>query len=88
MWPERFSAADADLLRDAAANSNDGHRPEAAAALGAALSAHERARAQRRHLRRLRREAQAKVVTLPFVFETELGLPEYDRLAADLTRRL
>jgi hypothetical protein len=54
----------------------------------AALSAYERARSQRTHLRRLRREAGARVVTLPFVFETELGLPEYERLAGDLSRRL
>jgi anion-transporting ArsA/GET3 family ATPase len=86
MWPERFTNADAERLREAA--ERDGHDPAAAAALKAALTAHERARAQRRHLRRLRREASAHVVTLPFVFETELGLPEYERLAADLARRL
>ena len=60
----------------------------AAPALRAALSAHERARAQRSHLRRLRRESSARVVTLPFVFETELGLAQYERLAGDLARRL
>src|SRR4051794_10130072 len=81
MWPERFSAAEAQALRDA---SVDGHDPAAAAPLRAALIAHERARAQRTHLRRLRRECQAPVVTLPFVFEHELGVPEYQRLAADL----
>jgi anion-transporting ArsA/GET3 family ATPase len=83
MWPERFSAAEAQELREA---SENGYRDDAA--LRAALSAHERARAQRTHLRRLRREAGAPVVTLPFVFERELGLPEYERLAGDLTRRL
>jgi anion-transporting ArsA/GET3 family ATPase len=85
MWPERFSAAEAQTLRDA---SVDGHEPAAAAPLRAALAVHERARAQRTHLRRLRRECAAPVVTLPFVFEHELGLPEYHRLAADLARRL
>jgi anion-transporting ArsA/GET3 family ATPase len=85
MWPERFSATEAEELRRASA---DGGGPEASAALRAALTTHERARAQRAHLRRLRREASAQVVTLPFVFETELGLPEYERLAADLARRL
>jgi hypothetical protein len=83
MWPERFSAAEAQELRAA---SENGHRDDTA--LRAALSAHERARAQRTHLRRLRREADAPVVTLPFVFERELGLPEYERLAGDLARRL
>jgi anion-transporting ArsA/GET3 family ATPase len=83
MWPEHFSAAEATQLRTA---SENGHRD--ATALRAALAAHQRARAQRSHLRRLRREAAAPVVTLPFVFERELGLPEYERLAADLARRL
>jgi anion-transporting ArsA/GET3 family ATPase len=83
MWPERFSAAEAATLR-----SVNGYEPEAAAAVTAALRAHERARSQRTHLRRLRREAEAKVVTLPFVFERELGLPEYEKLAAELARKL
>jgi anion-transporting ArsA/GET3 family ATPase len=83
MWPERFSAAEAQELRAA---SENGHRDDAA--LRAALTAHERAKAQRTHLRRLRRDAEAPVVTLPFVFERELGLPEYERLAGDLARRL
>jgi anion-transporting ArsA/GET3 family ATPase len=83
MWPERFSAAEAAALRAA---SENGYRDDPA--LRAALAAHDRARAQRSHLRRLRREAAAPVVTLPFVFERELGLPEYERLAGDLARRL
>jgi anion-transporting ArsA/GET3 family ATPase len=85
MWPERFSAGDAETLRAA---SVDGHSPEAAAVLRAALSAHGRARSQRSHLRRLRRSASARVVTLPYLFEAELGLPEYERLAGDLVRKL
>jgi anion-transporting ArsA/GET3 family ATPase len=78
LWPERFSAADASTLR-----SMNG-RP----AVAAALTSYERARAQRSHLRRLRREASAHVVTLPYLFEGELGLPEYERLARDLARKL
>ena len=85
LWPERFSAADVELLRTATA---DGHSPQATAALRAALTAHARARSQRSHLRRLRRLTSAKVVTLPFLFEAELGLPEYERLASDLARKL
>jgi anion-transporting ArsA/GET3 family ATPase len=85
MWPERFSAADAEAMRAA---SENGLRPEAAGTLRAALTAHERARAQRSHLRRLRRAASARVVTLPYLFGSELGLPEYERLAGDLARRL
>ena len=85
MWPERFTVAEADELRTAAVN---GLRPEAVAAVQAALTAHERARAQRTHLRRLRRAASSRVVTLPYLFESELGLPEYEKLAAGLARRL
>jgi anion-transporting ArsA/GET3 family ATPase len=78
MWPERFSAADAETLRTL------NGRP----AVAAALTSYERARAQRVQLRRLRREASAQVVTLPYLFDGELGLPEYERLARDLARKL
>jgi anion-transporting ArsA/GET3 family ATPase len=78
MWPERFSGADAEALRAA------GDGPVARAA----LTSYERARAQRSHLRRLRRAASAHVVTLPYLFDGELGLPEYERLARDLARKL
>jgi anion-transporting ArsA/GET3 family ATPase len=79
MWPERFSAGDAEAMRAVA----DG-RPD----LQAALTAYERARAQRGHLRRLRRAATAKVVTLPYLFESELALPEFERLGSRLARKL
>jgi anion-transporting ArsA/GET3 family ATPase len=79
MWPERFSAADAEAMRAIA----DG-RPD----LRAALTAYERARAQRSHLRRLRRAASAPVVTLPYLFDGELGLPEFERLGSRLARKL
>jgi hypothetical protein len=79
LWPERFSAADAEALR-----ALNGRHPE----ITAALAAHERARAQRSHLRRLRRASDARVVTLPYVFEPELGLREYETLAAELGRKL
>jgi anion-transporting ArsA/GET3 family ATPase len=79
MWPERFTAAEAAELRA----SLDG-RP----AVRAALSAYERARGQRSQLRRLRRATDAKVVTLPYLFDAEIGLPEYEKLAAALARKL
>ena len=85
MWPRALQRRRGG---GAAARERQRRRPGGSAALRAALTTHERARAQRTHLRRLRREASAQVVTLPFVFETELGLPEYERLAADLARRL
>ncbi len=79
MWPDRFSAADAKAMRAA----GDG-----LPTMRAALTSHERARGQRNHLRRLRRAASAKVVTLPYLFESEVGLPEYEKLAGNLARKL
>jgi anion-transporting ArsA/GET3 family ATPase len=85
VYPERFSKAEAERLREVAGN---GHRPEAIGALRAALSEYERARAQRTHLRRLRREASTQVLTLPFLFEPRVGLEEWRRLGRELERKL
>jgi anion-transporting ArsA/GET3 family ATPase len=85
LYPERFSGPEAETLRAAAA---DGLAPEALGAVRAALAEHARARTQRSHLRRLRREAAAPVYTLPFLFEAEVGLDEYRTLAAKLGRDL
>jgi anion-transporting ArsA/GET3 family ATPase len=79
VWPERFSAGDADALRASA---------DGVPAVRAALTAYERARSQRSHLRRLRRTTEAKVVTLPYLFDVEIGLPEYEKLAGSLARKL
>jgi anion-transporting ArsA/GET3 family ATPase len=76
LWPERFSAADAEVLRGL-----DGPAQ-------AALASYERARSQRSHLRRLRRATDAHVVTLPYLFEPDIGLPEYEALGARLARKL
>jgi hypothetical protein len=82
LYPARFSGKEADALRAASMNGT------AAAAVRAALTEHERARTQRSHLRRLKREADAPVHTLPFLFEAEVGLAEYGTLAAKLGRDL
>jgi anion-transporting ArsA/GET3 family ATPase len=79
MWPDRFSASDAEVMRASA-----GGDPT----MRAALTSYERARGQRSHLRRLRRAATAKVVTLPYLFESEVGLAEYEKLATNLARKL
>ncbi|MEA2349685.1 MAG: hypothetical protein QOG86_626, partial [Thermoleophilaceae bacterium] len=39
-------------------------------------------------LRRLRSSVDATVVTLPYLFEPDLGLDEWERLSRDLERRL
>jgi anion-transporting ArsA/GET3 family ATPase len=79
LWPERFSAGDAETLRASA---------DGVPSVRAALTSYERARGQRSHLRRLRRASEAKVVTLPYLFDAELGLPEYEKLAGTLARKL
>jgi hypothetical protein len=81
MWPERFSSHDITKLRAA---ERDGLDPEGLAAVRAALAAHERVKGQRAHLRRLAAGTDAPVTTLPFVFESELELDHYRRLAAEL----
>ena len=86
LYPERFTREDAGRVRDLA--ERDGYAPEEAAALQAALSADDRARAQRTHLRRLRRDARAPVLTLPFVFDAELSLDDYRDMGERLARRL
>ncbi|HKP88737.1 MAG TPA: ArsA-related P-loop ATPase [Thermoleophilaceae bacterium] len=83
--PERFSAREADEIE----RVNGGHgAPPVAAALRAALSEHRRARGQRAQLRRLRRSLEAPCVTLPYLFEPDLGLEDWERLSRDLERRL
>jgi anion-transporting ArsA/GET3 family ATPase len=81
MWPERFTARDITKLRAA---ERDGLDPEGLTAVRAALAAHERVKAQRAQTRRLAAGTGAAVTTLPFLFESELELDHYRRLAAEL----
>ena len=81
MWPERFSAHDVTKLRAA---ERDGLDPEGLAAVHAALTVHERVKGQRAQARRLEAGTDAPVTQLPFVFESELELDHYRRLAAAL----
>jgi anion-transporting ArsA/GET3 family ATPase len=85
MWPERFSSGDVTKLRAAA---RDGHDAAAVDAVRAALVAHERVKAQRAHVRRLEGAVSVPLVSLPFVFESELGLDDYERLAGELSAAL
>jgi anion-transporting ArsA/GET3 family ATPase len=86
LYPERFKAAEAEQLRALA--ERDGHAPWRTEAVRAAVAAADRARDQRAHVRRLEAGARAPVVTLPYLFEEELGLDEYRELAERLARRL
>jgi anion-transporting ArsA/GET3 family ATPase len=78
LYPERYTADEAAMLRTAAA---DGLRPEALDAVRAALAEHERAQAQQAHVERLRAEAGAPVLELPLLFELQVGLEQYRYLA-------
>jgi anion-transporting ArsA/GET3 family ATPase len=84
--PARFSAAEARALE--AARAGAGSRGSAPAAIAAALSEHLRARGEHAQVRRLRRAAEAPVVTLPRIFEPELDRDDLERLSAELERRL
>ena len=86
LLPERFNGEEAAAIEGV--DGRAGH-PAVAAALRAALSEHRRARSQRSQLRRLRKGVDdTPVITLPFLFETDLGLGEWERLSAELERRL
>ena len=84
LLPERFSAEECERID--AVNGDHGS-PEVAAALRAALSEHRRASGQREQLARLER-AVGDVVTLPYLWEPELGLDDFQRLADELERAL
>jgi anion-transporting ArsA/GET3 family ATPase len=77
LYPERFSGAEAELLASLAKESDDG----LLAAARAGLSEHNRARSQRAQLSRLRRQVEAPVKTLPFLFEPDLGIEGARQLA-------
>jgi anion-transporting ArsA/GET3 family ATPase len=83
LYPERFTTAEAEQIQ-----CLDGRgSPEARAALRAALFEHHWARGQRAELRRLRRGADAPVLTLPYLFEEDLSLDDLDRLSRELERK-
>jgi hypothetical protein len=79
LYPDRFSDEQAERLRGVAARSS---------AVRVALAHHRRARAQVAHVRRLREEADAPVVTLPYLFVPRIGPREYAALASELSRHL
>jgi anion-transporting ArsA/GET3 family ATPase len=84
LLPERFSVEEAEQIE--AVNGDHGSA-EVASALRAALSEQRRARGQRSQLRRLKKEVD-DVVTLPYLFEPELGLAEFEKLSVELEKKL
>jgi anion-transporting ArsA/GET3 family ATPase len=81
--PSRFTKEDVRRLEEAGDTGK-----VARAAIEAALSEHRRAHGEHLQVRRLRRAATAPVVTLPRVFEPELGREHVERLSVELERRL
>jgi anion-transporting ArsA/GET3 family ATPase len=84
LYPERFTGAEAERLREAEASTPD----RALGPLRAALAEHDRVRGQRSQLRRLRRGLSAPVATLPFLFDPEVGRDQLEELAGRLERAL
>jgi anion-transporting ArsA/GET3 family ATPase len=78
LFPERFKATEIAEL--------ESFHDEPAVA--AALAEDARARAQRTHLRRLKRGARAPVVTLPHLFRPHLDLDAYRDLGLRLAKRV
>src|SRR5215217_2077653 len=79
LHPVRFSVDDYRRVEAARAES-----AVARAALAAAVAEHRRARGEHAQVRRLRHAAAAPVVTLPRIFQPELGRHELERLSAEL----
>jgi anion-transporting ArsA/GET3 family ATPase len=75
VFPDRFTSAEAERLRGSATRSGQ---------VRAALYEHRRAAVHARRTAWLRERVAAPVVTLPFVFSTEIGRCELERLAERL----
>jgi anion-transporting ArsA/GET3 family ATPase len=80
LYPERFSAEDAERLEGTADTVDGGAR----AAVRSALGERRRALSQRAQLERLRGLVEAPVDALPFVFEPELDVAGVERLASEV----
>jgi anion-transporting ArsA/GET3 family ATPase len=87
LYPRRFTGDELERIRD-----GDGSSRAAVGALRAASVEAGRSRAQQSELgrlrRRLNRNGDATVVTLPYLFEPEMGLESIDRLGRELERKL
>jgi anion-transporting ArsA/GET3 family ATPase len=81
LLPERFDPDEAERIEQAAASNGS---PGVDAALKAALFEHRRSRTQRAELERLSRELRRQPLTLPFLFDPDLGLRSFELLSADL----
>ena len=81
LLPERFDSDEAERIEQTAASNGS---PGVDAALKAALFEHRRARTQRAELERLSHALRRRPLTLPFLFDPDLGLRSFELLSADL----
>jgi anion-transporting ArsA/GET3 family ATPase len=81
LYPERFRPAERRKLQSARKGAAS---PLIGAALGAALSEHDRAARQREQLERLAEGLGQVPLKLPYLFSEEIGLPELEQLADGL----
>jgi anion-transporting ArsA/GET3 family ATPase len=81
LYPERFEPRDASALAEALDTAGT---PLQRLALRAALSEHARAKGQREQVARLEEATGREPAKLPFMFEPELGPPEFEALSREL----
>jgi anion-transporting ArsA/GET3 family ATPase len=82
-YPDRFGAADAELLSAAREASP---QPAAVPVLDVALAEHHRAALQQLQERRLRAEFGERLQVLPYLFTPSVELPQLELLATELAR--
>jgi hypothetical protein len=80
LLPDRFTRAEEQRLESLDAELS----PAVRAAVATALSEDRRARVQRAELRRLKRSVDDTVLTLPYIFEPEIGREQLDEIASRL----
>lgn len=81
--PKRFTKAELDEIGPLATDGALGR-----AAVKAATFSAQRTTGEQSQLRRLRKHAEAPVVTLPYLFERDLDLADLEQLAAELDKKL
>ena len=82
VWPSRLPGEGLARVKSVAGSSST------PAPLEAAIAADERARVHASQVRRLRKAVDAPVLTLPFLFQTELELDDYAWLGEKIARKL
>jgi anion-transporting ArsA/GET3 family ATPase len=93
IYPELFSDAEAEILRERYERDGEEHRGNGVgtirrAALRAALSEYKRAQSHREQLSRLQQGSGQDILELPFLFEPALDMEAMEKLAESLEESL